>query len=189
MTIAYVKQIGEEPFDLIDPYAHIYRIRDAVRGLSKVCRFNGHVTCDHYSVAQHMVLTSVIAESIDPTQAWNGLAHDLAEAYTQDIISPLKWLIRDLGPIVYARLRTIECAVENAYKFRMTDVVKLADRTALATEYRDLIPKSERCYSYWEGLPTPIAWVIKPLSAKEAEAAWWKRYEQLRAEGKAPKLV
>ena len=77
----YQKQVGKQMFDLLEPFEHEFSIVDAVRGLSKVCRFNGHITAPHYSVAQHMVLVSVIAEGLGGyEEGWNGLCHDLAEA-------------------------------------------------------------------------------------------------------------
>lgn len=68
-------------------------IRDIAHALSHLCRFTGHTTM-FYSVAQHSLL---VAEKMPggPEEKLVGLLHDAAEAYTNDLASPLKRFIRD----------------------------------------------------------------------------------------------
>lgn len=66
-----------------------------IRGaLAKTCRFNGH-TRGHYSVAEHSVLVSLIAEAHDDEEAMiPALFHDAHEAYIGDLASPQKDMVQ-----------------------------------------------------------------------------------------------
>jgi hypothetical protein len=171
-------QLGTQLFDYTDPFSHTPKLRDAVHAISNICRFGGHTR--FYSVAQHCVLVSVLAKY----RPWDGLAHDLAEAYYGDFPTPLKALIRDTCPLLAARLRTIDTLVEEAFLFDPhQDEVKKADTLALAMERRDLLPRCDAADGpdgAWAFLPKDLPeYIIRPLSPEEAEKAWWARYESL----------
>lgn len=73
---------------------------DIACSLSRQARFNGHTT-EFYSVAQHCVHASKVAEQlgyIKPVQQW-ALLHDAAEAYIGDITSPIKALFPGLEAV------------------------------------------------------------------------------------------
>jgi 5'-deoxynucleotidase YfbR-like HD superfamily hydrolase len=72
--------------DLRNPTSTMINANDIVCALSKICRFNGQIS-HFYSVAQHSVLVESLAP---PALKRAALIHDCAEAYIQDIISPLK---------------------------------------------------------------------------------------------------
>lgn len=61
-------------------------IYDIAHALSQLCRFTGH-TREFYSVAQHSVL---VAFSCRAGLIMEGLLHDAAEAYVNDLSRPLK---------------------------------------------------------------------------------------------------
>lgn len=70
----------------LDPKREEIELRDVAHALSMLCRFAGH--CLHfYSVAEH----SIHASRLVP-QEWakEALLHDAAEAYINDICSPIK---------------------------------------------------------------------------------------------------
>src|SRR6266849_1453376 len=81
------------------PDPDLFSLIDTARSTSKICRFNGHVNVDHYSVAEHCVRVSWLAEALaqdasfgtDPLYAaqW-GLPHDQHEGYVGDIVRPVK---------------------------------------------------------------------------------------------------
>ena len=75
----YVSPLDMRPEDL--------DIRDIAHHLSQVCRYTGG-TPFHYSVAQHSVLVSQYFTDRDGKLA--GLLHDAAEAYLNDLASPVK---------------------------------------------------------------------------------------------------
>lgn len=67
------------------------RIQDIAHHLSQICRYTG--ACPHfYSVAQHSVYVSSLmwGEYGTPEAAMAGLLHDAAEAYFNDLASPVK---------------------------------------------------------------------------------------------------
>lgn len=73
-----------------------YNLRDAASALSRQCRYAGHLheryADDTYSVAQHLVLVVKLLRMVGKpraSQRWGG-AHDLTEAWWQDIVSPNK---------------------------------------------------------------------------------------------------
>jgi hypothetical protein len=76
--------------DLINPTVSMINANDIVGALSKICRFNGQIS-HFYSVAQHSVLVESLAP---PALKRAALIHDCAEAYVQDIISPIKHLLK-----------------------------------------------------------------------------------------------
>lgn len=66
------------------------RIEDIAHGLSNMCRFNGQCL-RFYSVGEHSYLIAKIALEVGgPVAARYGLAHDAHEAYSGDMIRPLK---------------------------------------------------------------------------------------------------
>ncbi len=74
----------------VEPLAMRYEdfdILDIAHALARQCRYNGHV--EHfYSVARHSVLVSEALAGTGFELA--GLLHDAAEAYTGDLVRPLK---------------------------------------------------------------------------------------------------
>lgn len=112
-------------------------IRDIAHSLSQLCRFTGHTTM-FYSVAQHSLLVSEKMPG-GPADKLAGLLHDGAEAYTNDLASPLKkWMQQDsiYGVCSYARLQdSVTAAIYN--KFGITtipDDVRLFDQAAAVFE-------------------------------------------------------
>ncbi len=121
-------------FDSID-------IVDIAHALSQLCRYTGQ-TRMFYSVAQHSML---VAEKMPggPEEKLVGLLHDAAEAYTNDLSSPLKKYLRRPeddweGAItdVYGYLQDrITAVIYGKYGIaRIPSDVKLYDRAALVFE-------------------------------------------------------
>lgn len=123
----------------LDPLPGDVHIEDIAHALSRICRFNGHVSVDHYSVAEHSVYVS---QECDVADAIEGLLHDAAEAYVGDVIRPIKRALTEYGPIE----RRVEQAIAERFglRFPWPASVKVADDVVLRAEQRDLMP------------PTPI---------------------------------
>jgi uncharacterized protein len=105
-------------------------IDDIASALSNVCRFSGHLP-RFYSVAQHLVNTSHI---VTADLAFTALMHDTAEAFTNDLPTPLKWAL----PIFKELEVKIESAMGDRFGFQYPypDEVKKADTTMLLLEKR-----------------------------------------------------
>lgn len=103
-------------------------IDDIATALSNVCRFSGHLP-QFYSVAQHLVNTSRI---VPREFAFTALMHDTAEAFTNDLPTPLKFAL----PIFKELEVKIETAMGNRFGFQYPypDAVKLADTQMLLLE-------------------------------------------------------
>lgn len=70
----------------LDPRAEDVNIEDIAHALAYQCRFNG-ATREFYSVAEHCVHCSFIGPE---SEALERLLHDASEAYTGDLIRPIK---------------------------------------------------------------------------------------------------
>lgn len=139
--------------DVKESNIHIY---DIAHSLSHLCRFTGHTNM-FWSVAQHSLLVSEKMPG-GPEAKLVGLLHDAAEAYTNDLSSPLKKLIRDEammagGCAPYEALQhEITAAVYS--KFGITtipDDVRLYDQAACVFEaeaFMLLAPKQLEEYGF-----------------------------------------
>jgi hypothetical protein len=171
-----------------DPQRSDVSIIDIAHSLSRQCRFAGHLRHDveHYSVAQHSVLVSMLCA---PEHALAGLLHDATEAYLQDIIRPLKHSIGD-------RYKTLELAWARhlGREFGLGDElanlhpsIKHADHVLLSTEKRDLVTPTQRVWAH--GNIEPMAATIEPLDSKRARALFLRTFFVLVTERDARSWV
>lgn len=104
-------------------------IEDIAGALSNICRFSGHLPV-FYSVAQHCVNVSLLLEGTG--FEYVGLLHDTAEAFTNDIPTPLKAAV--------PAFKELEVRIEQAtsqrfgFQFPFEGVVKQADLKMLKLE-------------------------------------------------------
>lgn len=161
-------------FDFFEPHKNEMTIEVIAHALSNICRFGGH-TSTFYSVAQHSVLVSYVVPAED---AYDGLMHDAAEAFTGDIASPLKELLPDFRDIE----RRVEAAVWGHFGVTMPlpRSVKDADLALLVTECRDLMPDGPDGRLTIDGIE-PLCIAISPLNPGDARALFLNRYRELRA--------
>jgi hypothetical protein len=154
--------------NIFDPELDEIDIEDIANALSKICRFNGHIS-DFYSVAQHSVMVSKMLRKCAKDIQRHGLLHDADEAYLCDIPSPLKYMDEMLPYRRIARNFLVNVIYKKFHVFsqdEFTEEVKIADVTALAFEARE----------FFSGPTRP--WVIEtlknvPESAIElAEEVW-----------------
>lgn len=153
-------------------------IRDIAHALAQLNRFCGHA-CRPYSVAEHSVLVSMIAEQVFRLDAAGQLAallHDAHEAYTGDLTGPMKQLI---GPPFLEEERRIQAAVLRHFNVTTAYtahhyMIKRADLMALATERRDLMPGHPEPWPELAGID-PVDWTN--LNEVGADFTWqdWRQ--------------
>lgn len=79
---------GEWITPLDPPHGNI-NIVDIAHSLAMTCRFSGHCR-RFYSVAEHSIIVSEMAEQESKELARWGLLHDASEAYLPDVARPIK---------------------------------------------------------------------------------------------------
>jgi len=106
--MSWMQTASGRKFSFTNPKPEDIELLDISVALSTMMRFNGHIK-DHYTVAHHSVNLALLIQenfkSFFPQDKLDimmleALMHDAAEAYTGDIISPLKFFLKkDLKPI------------------------------------------------------------------------------------------
>lgn len=148
-----------------------------------------------YSVAEHSLLVCEIAErefGLDVHGQLAALFHDAHEAYTRDMFSPAKAEIDNISPETPAwslwesswQFRVARSfALFTAFSVHGADI-RRADLMALATERRDLMPRSP---SPWDSLigVAPVSWVHlnsperRKMDWEDWRDRWLDKYHEL----------
>lgn len=164
-------------FDFVDTEKWPLQIDDIAHGLSKVCRYGGHIKhADDtvYTVAQHCVLAS---ELVEPGFELEALLHDATESVLGDMVSPLKQLLPDyklLEKRVHAHI-----ARTHGVPMLMSPPVRLVDLRLLSTEKRDLMAVHKLDSAEWGDMPRPFDFTIRPWSPRVAREAFLNRWAEL----------
>lgn len=159
-----------------DPRLGDVVIEDIAHSLAHQCRFAGH-TREFYSVAQHSVLVSRLCS---PANRLAGLLHDSTEAYTQDIIKPLK---RQLAGYKELEDAWAVC-IGLTFGVELLDLapeIHRADLLALVAERRDLMAE----HASWKSLPGDVFRArcverIDPWLPEKAEREFLFAWRKLR---------
>lgn len=156
----------------LDPRIEDINIIDIAHALSMQTRFIGHCL-EFYSIAQHCVLVSQLCSQ--EFALW-GLLHDSAEAFLNDISSPLKHspefeFYRKIEASVMEKI----CLAFGLPSDEPTDV-KRVDKKLLATEVRDLMLTGGRGWKYLE---EPFDLHIKPWTQEYAKTKFLSRFFEL----------
>lgn len=94
-TDAYCMTASGQRVTFINPNPSLFRLEDIAASLSRICRFNGHLSKQYddeiYSVAQHSYYVWLLLKkfSVHRSTFW-GLTHDALESIFGDTITPLK---------------------------------------------------------------------------------------------------
>jgi len=172
----YLTTVTGERFYYLHPNVKSINIFDIGYALSNQCRYLGH-TNEFYSVAQHSVLVSTLVES---EHALAGLLHDAAEAYTGDIVSPVKAVVKPIFADVEEKIEKI-IAKKFGIEYPRDPSIKIADLVVAATEVRDLMPEG-MIWSPVVDLPEPMLVPIEAWEPSKALALWMARYRELKGE-------
>ena len=141
----WISLLSGAKFNYNRPEESDVTIDDIATALSNICRFSGHLPY-FYSVAQHLVNTSRI---VDDEFAFDALMHDTAEAFTNDLPTPLKWAL----PI----FKDLEISIESAmakrfgFNFPYHPLVKEADTHMLILE-KTYVKGDTSVWPHYEGI-------------------------------------
>lgn len=171
MTSSIVTFSGHA-FDFRNPECSAFSMMDIAHGLANTCRFAGQTTT-FYSVAQHSVIVSRIVPEV---LALHGLFHDAAEAFAGDVPTPLKAMLPDYQALEHRIERSVFRRI--GLPQTMPPAIKHADRVALNTEKRDLMPPHSAA---WSGLADVeiLEERIVPLGPLEARGLFLDRLMEL----------
>lgn len=176
---AGIELLSGTMFNYNDPASSDVTIEDIASALSNICRFAGHLP-RFYSVAQHALNVSLI---VDQKHRKAGLLHDTAEAFTNDLPTPLKFAV----PV----FKTLEVSIETAmgakfgFEYPLSAEVKYADAQLLLIEKEEI----KNCFQHWEVLDgievTEVdraKVILAPMTPEQAKAAFLQRWEEVRAD-------
>lgn len=146
MTAQVLNTFGGRRLDLNNPQPEQIALEDIAAALSKLCRFGAQAQV-FYSVAQHAILVAeLVREQGRPDLTLAALHHDSHEAYLGDMPTPVKRRLgfRDRPSPWHDLCDSVDGAIEAQFGFgrlagRDAEVVKLADRRALAAEAAALL--------------------------------------------------
>jgi hypothetical protein len=128
--------------DPIDPDIKDFHIIDIATGLSNLCRWSGQ-TKTFYSVAEHSLWVSYL---VPEHWAIEGLMHDAAEAYVNDIVRCVKKelpLYNEIEKRVMAEI----CEAFSLYDpLLWPDYINAADNDVGNNEIRDLVTNGPERY-------------------------------------------
>ncbi|NRB13453.1 MAG: HD family hydrolase [Rhizobiales bacterium] len=180
--------------DLLAPSPMDIDINDIARGLACVARWNGQTTGEHaFSVAEHSLMVADICVDILPTIAPElelmALLHDAAEYVIGDMISPFK---NALGFDYRQFEQKLEMAIHISFGLpaKPTDLQKkLIKQADLACAYYEAtqlagfsVAEANKFFDTPQNLSKTIVSTLKnihPLSVKQAEANFLRRFHQI----------
>jgi 5'-deoxynucleotidase YfbR-like HD superfamily hydrolase len=137
--MATLETVSGRKIDVSNPNPADIVIEDIAWALSRMPRFSGHsIPYTPYSVAQHCIQVAEDLKDYGPDVQLYGLLHDAAEAYINDLPSPVKHI-----PEIHAVIKKLEDSLMTAIytSLKITPpteqeeaLVKIADKTQQAVE-------------------------------------------------------
>ncbi len=176
---------GVEFFPLKPTVASI-DIRDIAHGLARECRFGNH-SMHFYSVAEHSVLVS---EHVPAKYARQALLHDASEAYTHDMVAPLKHTeemtpFRDMEFLIE---RTVFRRFGVSVSKQSNDAVKAVDVRIRVDEVRALMRNPDAYKARLTGIEC-LGVNIKSLPYRAAMRVFLRRFAVLFPEHMTDELA
>lgn len=181
MRQAIIVTYTGKKFDVLNPDPDLICLEDIAHALSQTCRFTGH-TRNFYSVAEHSYYCSKLVTITEHQQA--RLLHDAAEAYLNDIASPVKRCLPE-----YNRLEeTIICTIFNKYSLfgiaPWDERIKDADKYMLRSEIFQLMPRESSAFDkvLAEAPPSECPITVKCWQPQQAKEKFLHRADELGLE-------
>lgn len=129
--------------NLINPDPTTLFMEDIAMGLAKQCRFNGQLQ-RYYSVAEHSMLAANLAhlDGVRLSELKAIFMHDAHEAYTGEIITPMKHALMGLKSII----ERLDTAIGDRFGIDFVkhhDIIKHYDLLMLKAEKKTLLRVTE----------------------------------------------
>lgn len=167
----WIQTYSGRQFWPMDPRPEDIDIVDIAHALSMLCRFGGH--CKRfYSVAEHCVLLSDVADDADALYA---LLHDASEAYLVDVPRPIKRMLPGYAEAEDVIMAAI-CDHYGLLRVMPPDVKRL-DRAILMDER---LQNMEHAPVRWTTDGKPIGVTLQFWSPDKAKAAFLEAFARLR---------
>lgn len=158
-------------------------IEDIAWALSHLCRYTGH-TPIFYSVGHHSLLVAdYLKEKYGPHAGYAGLLHDAAEAYINDLATPLKRHLTEFNEVEAG----IMAAVIRKFKVDqlcLESCVSEGDSVLFLTEAKELMGNPQDWASikklHDQGL-RPLEWKFREVSPAEVREKFlfkFHRYQE-----------
>lgn len=196
MKDIFIWTSGGRRISLVNPTVEDVAPRVVAPVLARINRWNGHLMCDHFSVAQHLVICSYL---VPEPFAKPALGHDIHEIGPGDISSPMKQLARLECPAAFVWLDAVaarfDAPIEQVYGITlrpMSSLVKAADGACAVLEALVHVgaPESEVRAHFGDALfetasrlaaalPASVDSMLAPLAPRDAERCWLQRLEEL----------
>lgn len=148
----WISLLSGAQFNYNNPEESDVTIEDIASALSNVCRFSGHLP-RFYSVAQHLVNASRL---VDRNLAFTALMHDMTEAFTNDLPTPLKWAFPDFKKLEIS----IESAMGKKFGFEYPYPVEIKEADTIMLILEKLYVKEDT--SVWPNFEDWTAKRVKP---------------------------
>lgn len=165
--MSYLTTYTGKHFHFDDIESNVVDIVDIAWALSHACRFNGHCR-QFYSVTQHSYHVAWLVSEEHRLQA---LLHDAAEAYTGDMVRPLKKFL----PEYIALQKRVDRHIFRTFGVaeELHSEVKRADNVMLATEMLRFMPDID------VDLPAPASFSVEGWSPEDARKSFLELFWQL----------
>lgn len=150
---------------------------DIARPLSNICRFAGQMPY-FYSVAQHAVN---VARILPDEHKFTGLMHDTAEAFTNDIVTPLKHKVPMFKEI--ERLIEEDMGYRFGFQYPLPEEVHVADRQMLALEMKYIRGQDPLTWEHLNGVEFEHlrdVVCLDEMTPTEAYESFRQAYEEYR---------
>lgn len=158
--------------DVVNPDMATISLEDIAQSLSRLCRFNGHVS-EPYYVSQHceMVATLMGTELgyYREVCLW-GLFHDAAEAFIGDIPRPVKHQFQGVKEMEEKLMEAICGRFCLPYPCPWPLTLKHCDNVALMNEAWHLMPSKGEGYN----ISKPESFMKLPVSSDGEKALKWR---------------
>ena len=185
--MATLETVSGRKIDVENPDPSTIVIEDIAWALSRLPRFSGHsIPYVPYSVAQHCIQFAEELKEHGPGIQLLGLLHDAAEAYINDLPSPVKHI-----PEIHAVIRKIEDnLMEAIYTALNIDpptedeelIVKHADKVQQAVEAYNFMYSRGKDWNLPEVSFTKLQEFREPMTSIDSYHKFLSYFEELNDE-------